>query len=53
MIKKSIFEKITLLILVVLIIPTFATAQVKMGIILGFTGPIDSLTPDMGKSYKT
>ena len=50
MIKKSIFEKITLLILVVLIIPTFAIAQVKMGIILGFTGPIESLTPDMGKS---
>ncbi|HCV44591.1 MAG TPA: branched-chain amino acid ABC transporter substrate-binding protein, partial [Deltaproteobacteria bacterium] len=32
------------------IIPTFATAEIKMGIILGFTGPIESLTPDMGNS---
>ena len=32
------------------LIPTFAVADIKMGIILGFTGPIESLTPDMGNS---
>jgi len=30
-----------------LLLPAAASAQVKMGIILGFTGPIESLTPDM------
>ena len=50
MINKSIFGKIALVVVGALIIPTFAVAQVKMGIILGFTGPIESLTPDMGKS---
>ncbi|HIO83494.1 MAG TPA: branched-chain amino acid ABC transporter substrate-binding protein, partial [Deltaproteobacteria bacterium] len=33
-----------------LIIPAYAAAEIKMGIILGFTGPIESLTPDMGSS---
>ena len=46
--KKSIFGKITLVVVGALIIPTLAVAQIKMGIILGFTGPIESLTPDMG-----
>ena len=50
MIKKSIFGKIALAFVGALIIPTLAVAQIKMGIILGFTGPIESLTPDMGKS---
>ncbi|MCH2285298.1 MAG: ABC transporter substrate-binding protein, partial [SAR324 cluster bacterium] len=50
MIKKSIFGKIALVVVGALIIPTLAVAQIKMGIILGFTGPIESLTPDMGKS---
>ena len=50
MINKSIFGKIALAVVGALIIPTFAVAQIKMGIILGFTGPIESLTPDMGKS---
>ena len=50
MINKSIFGKIALVVVGALIIPTFAVAQIKMGIILGFTGPIESLTPDMGKS---
>ena len=48
--KKSIFGKIALVVVGAIIIPTFAVAQIKMGIILGFTGPIESLTPDMGKS---
>ena len=33
-----------------LVINTFAAADIKMGIILGFTGPIESLPPDMGNS---
>ncbi|MBT3717081.1 MAG: branched-chain amino acid ABC transporter substrate-binding protein, partial [Deltaproteobacteria bacterium] len=33
-----------------MILPAFAAAEIKMGIILGFTGPIESLTPDMGSS---
>ena len=33
-----------------MILPAFATADIKMGVILGFTGPIESLTPDMGGS---
>jgi len=32
------------------IVPTFVLADIKIGIILGFTGPIESLTPDMGNS---
>ncbi|SVA44196.1 uncharacterized protein METZ01_LOCUS97050, partial [marine metagenome] len=40
MINKSIFGKIALVVVGALIIPTFAVAQIKMGIILGFTGPI-------------
>ena len=50
MINKRILGKIALVAVGALIIPTFAVAQIKMGIILGFTGPIESLTPDMGKS---
>ena len=33
-----------------LILPAVAFADIKMGIILGFTGPIESLTPDMAGS---
>jgi branched-chain amino acid transport system substrate-binding protein len=33
-----------------MILPAFAAADIKMGIILGFTGPIESLTPDMANS---
>ncbi|MCH2288934.1 MAG: ABC transporter substrate-binding protein, partial [SAR324 cluster bacterium] len=33
-----------------MILPAFAAADIKMGVILGFTGPIESLTPDMGGS---
>jgi hypothetical protein len=28
-----------------MIMPAFAMADIKMGVILGFTGPIESLTP--------
>ena len=31
---------------------TNASAEIKMGIILGFTGPIESLTPAMRDSAK-
>ena len=48
--KYSILKRLMLLSVVALIIPTFAAADIKMGIILGFTGPIESLTPDMGNS---
>ena len=48
--KKIILKRLALLSVGALIIPTFATAEIKMGIILGFTGPIESLTPDMANS---
>jgi len=48
--KKSILKRLALLTVGALIIPTFAAAEIKMGIILGFTGPIESLTPDMANS---
>ena len=34
------------------LLTTAASAEVKVGIILGFTGPIESLTPDMRDSAK-
>ena len=48
--KKSILKSLTTLILAGLLIPAYALADIKVGIILGFTGPIESLTPDMGNS---
>ena len=30
--------------------PTYAADEIKVGVILGFTGPIESLTPDMAAS---
>lgn len=50
MITNSILKRLALFLVGALIIPTFAAADIKMGIILGFTGPIESLTPDMGNS---
>jgi len=47
---NSILKRLALFLVGALIIPTFAAADIKMGIILGFTGPIESLTPDMGNS---
>ena len=48
--KKRLLKRLAMLSVGALIIPTFAAAEIKMGIILGFTGPIESLTPDMGNS---
>jgi len=48
--NKGIIKNLALLILGTLLVPAYATADIKMGIILGFTGPIESLTPDMGNS---
>jgi len=48
--KNSILKKLALIAAGAMILPAFAGADIKMGIILGFTGPIESLTPDMGSS---
>jgi|TARA_B110000091_G_scaffold211560_1_gene256454 branched-chain amino acid transport system substrate-binding protein len=48
--KISILKKLALIAAGAMILPAFAAADIKMGIILGFTGPIESLTPDMGSS---
>ena len=48
--KNSILKKFALIAAGAMILPAFAAADIKMGIILGFTGPIESLTPDMGNS---
>ena len=48
--KDSILKKLALIAAGAMILPAFAAADIKMGIILGFTGPIESLTPDMGNS---
>ena len=48
--KNSTLKKLALVIAGELILPAYAVADIKMGIILGFTGPIESLTPDMGNS---
>jgi len=43
-------KKLALATVSVLALTTAAAAEVKVGIILGFTGPIESLTPDMAAS---
>jgi branched-chain amino acid transport system substrate-binding protein len=43
-------RKLALATVSVLALTTAAAAEVKVGIILGFTGPIESLTPDMAAS---
>ena len=48
--KNSILKKFALIAAGAMMLPAFAAADIKMGIILGFTGPIESLTPDMGSS---
>ena len=48
--KKNILKNLALLTVGALIIPAYAAAEIKMGIILGFTGPIESLTPAMAAS---
>ena len=45
---KKMLKYLALVLAGTMILPAFATADIKMGVILGFTGPIESLTPDMG-----
>ena len=47
---KKMLKHLALVLAGAMILPAFATADIKMGVILGFTGPIESLTPDMGGS---
>ena len=44
---KIMLYKLALMFMGAIILPAIAAADVKIGIILGFTGPIESLTPDM------
>ena len=44
---ESIMKMLGLALFGALLLPAYATADTKIGIILGFTGPIESLTPDM------
>ena len=48
--KKNILKNVALFLFGTFLIPAYASADIKLGIILGFTGPIESLTPDMGNS---
>lgn len=48
--KTNFFKKVAMMMAGSLIFPAVALADIKMGIILGFTGPIESLTPDMAGS---
>ena len=45
--RTNFFKKVAMMMAGSLILPAVALAEIKMGIILGFTGPIESLTPDM------
>ena len=47
---KNMLKHLALVLAGAMILPAFAMADIKMGVILGFTGPIESLTPDMGGS---
>ena len=47
---KKMLKHLALVLAGAMILPAIATADIKMGVILGFTGPIESLTPDMGGS---
>ena len=47
---KKMLKHLALVLAGAMILPAFAPADIKMGVILGFTGPIESLTPDMGGS---
>jgi branched-chain amino acid transport system substrate-binding protein len=48
--RTNFFKKVAMMMAGSLILPAVAFADIKMGIILGFTGPIESLTPDMAGS---
>ena len=48
--RNKFFRKVAMMVAGSLVLPALALADIKMGIILGFTGPIESLTPDMAGS---
>ena len=48
--RTNFFKIVAMMMAGSLILPAVALADIKMGIILGFTGPIESLTPDMAGS---
>ena len=48
--RNKFFRKVAIMVAGSLVLPALALADIKMGIILGFTGPIESLTPDMAGS---
>lgn len=48
--RNKFFRKVAMMMVGSLVLPAVALADIKMGIILGFTGPIESLTPDMAGS---
>lgn len=48
--RTNFFKKVAMMMAGSLILPAVVFADIKMGIILGFTGPIESLTPDMAGS---
>ena len=48
--RNKFLRKVAMLMAGSLVLPAVALADIKMGIILGFTGPIESLTPDMAGS---
>ena len=48
--RNRFFRNVAMVMAGSLVLPAVALADIKMGIILGFTGPIESLTPDMAGS---
>ena len=48
--RNKFFRKVAMMMVGSLVLPAVALADIKMGIILGFTGPIESLTTDMAGS---
>ena len=48
--RNKFFRKVAMMVAGSLVLPALALADIKMGIILGFTGPIESLTTDMAGS---
>ena len=43
---------ISIILSVLIVFPSYGET-VKLGIIFGYTGPIESLTPDMAKALRT
>ena len=48
--RNKFFRKVAMMVAGSLVLPALALADIKMGIILGFTGPIESLTTAMAGS---